>query len=221
VAAVAANFGGPFKRIVEAFRKHTGAEVAVSTGSTGSLYNQIVQGAPFDVLLAADAARPKLLEDSGKAVKGSRFTYAVGRLALYGKALPDGRQGERVLREAKVRNFAIANPRTAPYGVAATQVLQKFGVHERTNLVRAENVTQTFQFVETGSAELGLVALSSLAGKPESSYWLVPESLHEPVLQDAVLLLRGARREEPRALLSFLRSAEARRIIETAGYRVP
>lgn len=221
--AVSANFGAPLNRIAVQFRARTGAELRISPGSTGKLTAQIINGAPFDLFLAADAERPAWLEREGRGVAGSRFTYAFGRLALCGRGRRHFRDGVRDLREATVRHFAIANPAIAPYGVAAEQVLRALGLWSRyqDRLLRAENVTQAAQFVEQGGAELGLLAWSSVIERAGHGCWLVPEALHQPIRQDAILLTEGARPSEAQALAEFLKSPEARAIIEQAGYRVP
>lgn len=221
--AGAANFAGPLTRLADEFRERTGQPLEISTGSTGKLYAQIVNGAPFDVLLSADAERPQLLERAGLGVPGSRFTYALGRLALYGKALRDAAHGARALAVAEVQHLAIANPRTAPYGVAAEQVLRKLGVYGKyeARLLRAENVSQALQFVQSGGAELGLLALSTLVDRPKHTYWVVPDSLHDPIRQDAILLSRAAPRRDALGFLRFLRGPEARAAIVEAGYGLP
>lgn len=220
--AVAANFTPAMEVLAGAFREATGHRAVISSGSTGQLYAQIRSGAPFGVFLAADARRPRLLERGGLAVAGSRFTYAVGRLALW-SADParEMRDGRAVLAGGGFRRLVIANPATAPYGAAAVQVLRRLGLWARLRdkLVRGENVAQAFHYVRSRSAELGLVALSHLraAGVPRSRYWRVPAGLHDPVRQQAVLL-RGAA-APARSLADFLRGPEARRLIRRFGYR--
>lgn len=218
--AVAANFAIPLERIGEAFRAKTKQDIVVSSGSTGKLYAQIDHGAPFHVFLAADSERPRLLEERGVAVEGSRFTYAMGRLALCGKALEHASDGPRALTRADVEHVAIANPKTAPYGAAARQALEKLGhwAALESRMVQGENITQTHQFVSTGAAELGFVALSSVVDEVERC-WLVPQELHDPIRQDAVLLERGNPAGKP--FLEFLKSAAARALVEKAGYSVP
>jgi molybdate transport system substrate-binding protein len=217
--AVAANVQDAHGELARAFEARSGRRVVVSTGSSGQLYAQIRHGAPYDVFLAADDERPRLLEDEGRTVAGTRFTYAVGRLVLFGPGLDSVRSGGADLH-GELRHLAIAHPRTAPYGAAAEEVLVGLGVAERLapRLVRGENIGQTFQFVKTGAAELGFVALSQVRGEPPHTYWLVPADRHRPLLQDAVLLEdRAAARE----YLAFLRSAEAARLLEGWGYSVP
>ena len=218
--AVAANFGAVQAELARRFEERTGYRVRASPGATGQLYAQIRHGAPYDVLLAADAERPRLLEEEGLGVPGSRFTYATGRLALYGPTLDSVRPGGADLRSGFPTHLAIANPRIAPYGAAAEQVLARLGLAAavRPRIVQGESIAQTHQFVRSGAAEMGFVALSQVVGEPRRTYWLVPEDHHAPILQDAVLLRRGEQSAAARAYLRFLRSEEARRVIESHGY---
>jgi molybdate transport system substrate-binding protein len=220
--AVAQNFAETAKRIGEAFAKASGHSALFSAGSTGKLYAQIEGGAPFEVFLSADSERPVLLEKNGLAVGGSRFTYARGRLVLW-SADPDlvDPQGD-VLALRSWRHLAVANPRIAPYGAAARQVLVNRGLWAGLGdrLVQGEDIGQTFQFVATGNAQLGFVALSQLVARDGGSRWLVPAELHAPLDQQAVLLERGRDAPECAAFLEFLRSADARAMIEAAGYEV-
>jgi molybdate transport system substrate-binding protein len=227
--AVAANFALPMQRIGEAFTAATGHVLKVSGGATGKFYTQIISGAPFEVLLAADDTTPSRLVAEGHAVAGTRFTYAVGRLVLWSAqpGLVDA-QGA-VLASATsgpVRHLAIANPRVAPYGAAALQVLKARGLHGavKARLVTAESITQAYRFVATGNAGLGFVALSQVAipGRPvPGSYWLVPGHLHGEIRQDAVLLKAGANNPAAAALLAYLKTAPAQRVIGEFGYGVP
>jgi molybdate transport system substrate-binding protein len=225
--AVAANFARPLGEIGAAFEKATGHRVVSSPGSTGKLHAQIRNGAPFDVLLAADAERPRLLEEEGSAVAGSRFPYALGRLVLWSAkpSFVDG-AGPKVLEKALgtgFRHLAIANPKTAPYGAAARQVLEKLGLWQKVSprIVQGEDIGQAFQFVVTGNAELGFVALSQLQGGAGGSRWLVPADLHAPIEQQAVLLARGRDNPAARAFLAFLKGKEGRAIVERSGYALP
>ncbi len=217
--AVAANFRGPAEEIARAFAAETAERVVFSFGSTGNLYAQISQGAPFDVLLSADQDRARKAVDSGLAVQGSRFTYAIGRLALYSS---DGTlvTGPRTLSTTRFAKLAIAQPASAPYGSAAIETMRRLGVLDRLNerLVRGLNVAQAFQFVYSGSAELGFVALSQVVKRSEGSMWVVPENLHSPIAQDAVLLETGASNVVARAFLDFLGGPRAGRIIAEYGY---
>jgi len=221
--AVAANFIGPMQQIAAAFGKATGHEAVLVSGATGKFAAQIANGAPFQVLLAADDETPRKLEDAGHVVPGTRFTYAVGRLVLYSaqSGLVDDK-GE-VLRSGRFQRLAIANPRVAPYGVAAMQALQAMGLRPSVDakLVMGESIGQAFQFVASGNAELGLVALSQVAvpGQPApGSWWAVPQQLYTPIRQDAALLQPGAGSAAARALLDYLRSEPARVVIRAWGY---
>ena len=217
--AVAANFTEPAKEIAAAFTAKTGHTAVLSFGSTGQFYTQIKQEAPFAVLLAADAETPKKLEGEGLAVAGSRFTYAIGRLVLWGKG-PGVVAGEAALKGGAFEKLAIANPKLAPYGAAGVQVLAKLGLTEALapKLVQGANIAQTFQFVDTGNAELGFVALSQVIAKAGGTYWLVPESLYAPIRQDAVLLKKEADDAVAKAFLDFLKGPEALKVIEKYGY---
>lgn len=223
--AVAANFTAPMKAIAEQFAKDTGHHVVAAYGATGQLYAQINNGAPFEVFLSADDTTPKKLEDAGKGVAGSRFTYATGTLVLWSpKANYIDAKGE-VLSKGQFKHLAIANPQTAPYGLAATQTLEKLGLSEQvTNkLVVGQSISQTLQFVSTGNAELGFVALSqvSLNGKlTEGSAWTVPESYYQPIKQDALLLDKGATKPAAKALIEYLKGPQAAKVIKAYGYRI-
>ncbi|WP_374468708.1 molybdate ABC transporter substrate-binding protein [Phenylobacterium sp.] len=220
--AVAANFTEPARVIAERFRARTGHTAALSFGSSGQFYAQIVNGAPFEVFLSADVDRPQKAEAEGLTVAGTRFTYASGRLVLYSRTpgLVDGR-GE-VLRRGRFGKLAVADPRAAPYGRAAVETLRALGAYERAapRLVQGASITQTYQFVQSGAAELGFVALSQVIAGRGGSRWLVPETLHAPIHQQAVLLRSGAANPAARAFLQFLRTPEARQIIRRYGYEV-
>jgi molybdate transport system substrate-binding protein len=220
--AVAANFTEPARAIAERFKARTGHTASLSFGSSGQFYAQIANGAPFEVFLSADVERPQKAEAEGLAVKGTRFTYATGRLVLYSRTpgLVDSR-GD-VLRRGRFDKLAIADPRSAPYGVAATETLRAMGVYDRTaaRLVQGASITQTFQFVQSGAAELGFVALSQVVASRGGSRWLVPATMHTPIDQQAVLLRTGERNPAARAFLDFLRTPEARAIIRRYGYQV-
>lgn len=225
--AVAANFQPVVDQLAPAFERASGHRLVVTGGSTGKLAAQIEQGAPFDVLLAADAARPLRLEQQGLVVAGSRFTYARGRLVLW-SATAGQKLGPETLRRASFSHLAIADPVAAPYGAAAIDVLGKLGLYSRLapRLVRGESIGQAYAFVASGAAELGLVALSQVVqddqgGKPSGSRWLVPAALHAPIEQQAVLLARAADGEASRAFLAFLRAPEARGVIRSFGYELP
>lgn len=221
--AVASNVAAAAEAIAERFEATSEHSVTLSRGSTGKHYAQIRHGAPFQVFLAADERRPRLLAESGKAVEGSRATYARGRLVLWspGESLVDP-QGQ-VLASDGFAYLAIANPRLAPYGRAAKQVLEKRGLWETLEgrRVMGENIAQTFQFVRSGNAPLGFVALSQLEApdrNPGGSRWLVPETLHDPIDQQAVLL---ADEPGPRAFLEFVMGEQGQAILRDHGYEVP
>ncbi len=221
--AVAANFSEPMKTLAPAFEQSTGHTVQVSAASTGALYAQIKNGAPFDVLLSADTATPERLEKEQLAVTGSRFTYATGKLALWSATAGVVDELGDVLHKGQFAHLAIANPATAPYGAAAMEVLKKKDVLSavQPKLVQGENITQTFQFVSTGNAELGFVALSQVffEGKIKAgSAWVVPAALYTPLRQDAVLLNRGKDKSAAQALLVFLKSDAAKKIMRSYGY---
>jgi len=221
--AVAANFAATHEELVSRFEASGDIEVETSLGSTGQLYAQIANGAPYDVFLAADVARPDRLEREGRIEPRSRFTYAVGRLVLY---KPDGElpaSPETWLRAESFQHLAIANPAIAPYGLAAQQALEQLGLWStlETRLVKGESVGQAFQFVESGAAEAGLVALSQVVDKEANTYWIVPRELHQPLLQDAVLLRTGTRNRAASEFLEFLRSEEARQVLARYGYELP
>ncbi len=220
LVAVAANFAGPAERLSEAFTAETGHRLKISTGSTGAFAAQIRNGAPFMLFLAADETRPAQLEAEGLAVAGSRFTYAVGRLVLWS---PDPRWlaagHAAALADPGLRHLAIANPQIAPYGRAAKEALTALGAWEaiEAKLVQGEDVGQTFQFVASGNAELGFVALSQVLERG-GSRWEVPPELHGPIRQQAVLLLPGKETAAATGFLEFLRSPAAEEIIAAAGY---
>ena len=223
--AVAANFAGPIARIGEAFTAATGHTLKLSTGATGKFYTQVISGAPFEVLLAADDETPRKLVAAGHAVAGTGFTYALGTLVLWSAQPGFVDDQGAVLASDKVRHVAIANPKVAPYGAAALEVLQARGLGARLapKLVTGESIAQAFQFVSTGNAELGFVALSQVVvpGKPVvGSYWLVPARLYTDIRQDAVLLKAGEKNPAARALLDYLRSEPARAVIRAWGYRL-
>ena len=221
--AVAANFAGPIAKIGEAFTAATGHVLKVSTGSTGKFYTQIVSGAPFEVLVAADDETPRKLVAENHAVAGTQFTYAIGKLVLWSAqaGLVDS-QGA-ILASDKVKHVAIANPKVAPYGAAALELIKARGLSDALTpkLVTAESIAQAYQFAATGNAELGFVALSQVAvpGKPAvGSYWVVPQNLYGEIRQDAVLLKTGEKNPAARALLDFLRGDAARQTIRDYGY---
>jgi molybdate transport system substrate-binding protein len=217
--AVAANFTDAANEIAAIFKEKTGHEAVLSFGSTGQLYTQITQAAPFEVFLSADEERPRLAIEEGFAVPETQFTYAIGTLVLWSQD-PDLVQGEQTLKNGDFTKIAIANPEAAPYGAAAVQAMQSLGVYEQLEpkIVQGNNISQTLQFVETGNAELGFIALAQVARNEAGSRWVVPEDLHDTIRQDAVLLKTGEDSEAARAFVEFLRGPEALAIIEAFGY---
>jgi molybdate transport system substrate-binding protein len=217
--AVAANFTAPVKEIAAAFRKKTGNEAVLSFGSSGQFYTQITQDAPFQVFLSADQERPKKLADIGLAVPDSRFTYAIGKLVLWSKQAGYV-QGEATLRSATFGKLSICNPVSAPYGEAAIETLKSLKLYSalKPKFVEGADIMQAFQFVETGNAEVGFVALSQLSGNVGGSRWIVPQALYQPIRQDAILLKKGAGSEAAKAFMEFLKGPQARAIIEKYGY---
>lgn len=220
--AVAANFADAASELVERFEQSSDHAAKTSFGSTGALYAQIEHGAPFDVFLAADRQRPERAENEGLAVPGSRFTYARGRLALWSRSNDTFDDGPAYLEQQAFRHLAIANPSLAPYGLAARQVLEHLELWERIQpkLIRGGSIGQTFQFVATGNVKAGFVALSQVRAwdKRDGALWTIPEALHEPIIQQAVLLGHGEHNEAARAFLDFLKTEPARRIIADYGY---
>lgn len=223
--AVAANFAQPMKEIAVEFEKDTGHKLNLTQGATGKFYAQISNGAPFEVFFSADDETPGRLVKEGKAVAGSQFTYAIGRLALWSPDANFVEQGGDVLKTDKFKFIAIANAKVAPYGRAAVQTMQKLGVLMKIEprVVQGESISQTFQFVTSGNAQLGFVALSQVweNGKLKSgSAWIVPEAMHEQLKQDVVLLNAGKDSQAAVALMDYLKSDKARKFIERYGYKL-
>ncbi len=221
--AVAANFAQPMKEIAAAFEQDTGHKATLSVGSTGKFHAQIRNGAPFDVLLAADDETPAQLAKEGLGVAGSRVTYAVGRLALWSNEPGRVDNQGRVLQAGRFERLALANPKTAPYGAAAIEALEKLGLltQLRAKFVQGESIAQAYQFVATGNAELGFVALSQVLSDgriSKGSAWIVPHELHSPLRQEALLLEAGKDNPAARALLDYLVGERARGIIRAYGY---
>jgi molybdate transport system substrate-binding protein len=223
--AVAANFTAPMKEIAAAFEKETGHVVKAAYGATGKFYAQIKNGAPFQALVSADDATPTKLIQEGAAVEGTQFTYALGTLVLWsakpGFVDPKG----EVLAKGDFEKVAIANPKVAPYGAAAVEALTGLGLLDKIEpkFVTGENIAQTFQFVSTGNAELGFVALSQVMenGKiTKGSAWVVPAKLHAPIRQDAVVLEKGKGNPAVTALMEYLKGVKARTIIRAFGYEI-
>ncbi len=220
--AVAANFTEPAKEVAAAFEAETHDHVRLSFGSSGQFYAQITHGAPFEVFLSADADRPAQAEKDGFAVPGTRFTYAVGKLALYSKTAGLVDDHGAVLSSGKFQKLAIADPAVAPYGVAAVQTLTKLGLYDKLKpqLVMGTSINQTYQFVQTGAAEIGFVAFSQVINDTSGSRWLVPESDHAPIDQQAVLLKTGQDDAAAKAFLAFLKGPDARKVILKFGYGI-
>lgn len=224
--AVAANFAAPMQKIAPMFEKDTGHKAVMSFGSTGAFYAQIKNGGPFHVLLSADDETPLKLEKEGLAVSGTRFTYATGKLVLWSKQAGYVDEKGDVLRSGRFKRIAIANPKLAPYGAAALESIHKLGLVQelQAKFVQGENIAQTFQFVNTENAQLGFVALAQVYSEGKITYgsgWIVPNHLHKPIHQDAVLLVRGQNNTAASALLAYLRSDKVKAIVKSHGYELP
>lgn len=223
--AIAANFTDTARALISAFEQTTHHLVSASYGSTGKLYAQIEHGAPFDVFMAADIRRPQLLEESGRGVAGTRSTYAQGKLVLWSPQTEQFSDPVRWLSSADFRKLAIANPKTAPYGAAAEQVLTNLDLWNpiQPRLVRGDSIAQTFQFVATHNADAGFVALSQVKAwdRGAGSSWPVPQQYYSPIQQQVVLLTRGEKNDAARAWLQFLSEQEAKTIIQRFGYDTP
>ncbi|MDD5029560.1 MAG: molybdate ABC transporter substrate-binding protein [Rhodoferax sp.] len=223
--AVAANFAEPIKAVAAVLEKTTGHTLSITLGATGKLYAQIKNGAPFDVFLAANTTAPAALENEGLAQAGSNFTYAHGKLVLWSADVAKVDAKGDVLKGSGFRKLAYANPKTAPYGEAAVQTLDKLGLTGALTpkLVQGESIGQTFNFVHTGNAELGFVAMSQVleGGKLKGgSMWVVPQTLYNPIRQNAVLLNRGANNPAAVALMGLLQSPNIKDLIRSYGYDI-
>jgi molybdate transport system substrate-binding protein len=224
LVAVAANFAGTVEAVRGEFTKDTGHTIEITTGATGKLYAQISEGAPFAILLSADAKTPAKLEQEGKAVPGSRFTYAVGKLSLWsGDAGRIGDDPKAALTAAETLHVAIANPDLAPYGIAAREALTAMGLWDtiQPKIVMGENIGQTFSMVESGAAQMGFIATSAIAapgGAPKGSRYDVPQSMFTPIKQDAILLKAGEGNKAAIAFLDYLKSDKAKAIVASFGY---
>lgn len=221
--AVAANFTAPARALAEVFARTTGHEARLSFGATGAFYTQIKNGAPFDVLLAADDERPARLEKEGDTVPGSRFTYATGQLVLWSAKPGFVDDQGAVLKGGHFGKIAIANPKNAPYGAAAVEAMEKLGLAAtlQPKLVTGESIGQTFNFIATGNAELGFVALAQVleGGKLKSgSMWVVPAQYHAPIIQDAVILNRAASNPAAKAWMELLKTPQSKALIRSYGY---
>lgn len=217
--AVAANFTEAAEEIGALFEKASGDKVVFSFGATGQLFTQITQAAPFEVFLSADQKTPKKAIAEGLAVADSLYTYATGRVVLFSKS-KDLVKGEDTLKAGKFDKISIANPAAAPYGAAAVEVMKKLGVYDALapKIVQGNNIAQAYQFVDTGTAEVGFVALSQIIRKDDGSRWVVPDDLYAPIAQDAVLLKRGEENAAAKAFLAFLKGPEASAVKEKYGY---
>jgi molybdate transport system substrate-binding protein len=221
--AVAANFTAPMQKIAPLFEQDTGHKATLSFGSTGRFYAQIKNGAPFDVLLAADDETPAGLEREGQGVAGTRYTYAIGQLVLWSKQPGVVDDKGEVLKSARFDKLALADPKLAPYGLAAIETLTQLGLLEtlKPKFVQGENIAQTYQYVATGNAQLGFIALSQVFADgrlTQGSAWVVPASLHTPIRQDAILLNKAKDNPAATALLQYLRGDKARAIVRAYGY---
>lgn len=219
--AVAANFTDAAKDIAAAYKEKTGNDAVLSFGASGQFYTQITQGAPFEVFLSADDERPKKAITDGFGVQGTSFTYAIGKLVLWSKQ-PGLVQGQDTLTKASFDKLSICNPAAAPYGAAAVETMRSLKLYDalQPKLVVGANISQAFQFVQTGNAEIGFVALSQVIDDKAGSKWMVPQNLYAPIRQDAVLLKKGEGHEAATGFLSFLRGPEATAIIRKYGYEV-
>jgi molybdate transport system substrate-binding protein len=225
-AAVASNFSAPMKQIAALFQQQSGDTVKLSFGSTGKFYAQIKDGAPFDVFFAADSATPQRLEGEGMTVNGSRFVYALGNLVLWSEQPGYVDDKGEVLRKGSYGKLAIADPKLAPYGMAAKETLEKLNLWDsvQRKLVMGENITQTYQFAATGNVELAFVALSQVMrdGKVSAgSWWIVPQEMYNPIRQSAVLLSGAKDKEAAQAFLDFLKGKQAAAVIRSFGYELP
>ena len=221
--AVASNFTAPMQKIAQEFAKDTGHKAELSFGATGKFYAQINNGAPFGVLLAADDTTPEKIAKEGKGEAATRFTYAIGKLVLWSKDAGYVDDKGEVLKKNDFQHIAIANPKLAPYGLAAEQTLAKLGLLDtiKPKFVQGENIGQTYQFAATGNAPLGFVALSQVMEDSKiksGSAWIVPAEMHEPIRQDAILLNNAKDNEAAKALMTYLKGDKARAIISAYGY---
>ena len=217
--AVAANFTDAAKEIAAAFRQKSGHEAVLSFGSSGQLYTQITQDAPFQIMLSADEDRPKQAIMNGLGVADSRFTYAIGKLVLWSRSI-DAVKGPETLKGGVFQKISIAAPAAAPYGVAAIETMKALNVYDalKPKIVEGASIAQAFQFIDTGNAEIGFVALSQLTGNSGGSRWLVDQAFYTPIRQDAILLKKGATNDAATAFMAFLKGPDAIAIIRKFGY---
>ncbi len=221
--AVAANFTEPARDIAAAFKAATGHTATLSFNSSGAIYTQLSHGAPYEVFLSADPDRPTKAEQDGLGVPGSRFTYAIGRIVLYSKTPGLVDANGAVLSSSRFQKLAIADPAAAPYGIAAVQTMRKLGVYDKlkSKIVMGTSIAQAWQFVDTGAAELGFVALSQVINVTGGSRWIVPAADHSPINQQAILLYPGQTNPAARAFIDFLKTPAAVAIIRRYGYERP
>lgn len=222
IVAVAANFTEPVKEISDIFQKKTGHTVTLSFGASGTFFTQIKNGAPFDVFLSADQERPAKAVEEGYAVQGSAFTYAVGALVLW-SAKPNVVKGPETLSESTISHISYCNPDAAPYGKAAVETMQALKLFNqlKPKLVEGQNISQAYQFVKTGNADIGFVALSQVINEKGGSSWVIPQEDYAPIRQDGVLLNRGENNEAAKAFVEFLKGPDAVEIIKKYGYSLP
>lgn len=224
--AVASNFTHTAKQLAALFEQETKHKISLAFGSSGKLTAQIRHGAPFQVFLSADNTKPQKLIDWGLADTESDFTYAIGTLTLWSTDPTLIDDTGKVLLDKNIQHVAIANPKLAPYGKAAEETLQHLGLSKelRPRLVEGENISQTFQFVASGTAKVGFIALSQILGDGQikkGSSWTIPSDFHSPILQDAVLLKKGQQSTAAKEFLAFLKSPPAQELIIKAGYTIP
>lgn len=223
MVAVAANFSAPMQQIAASFQKDTGHQLKMSFGATGGIYAQIKNGGPFDVFLSADQITPQKLEAEGLGVASTRFNYATGQLVLWSKQ--DGLVDDKgqVLRSKNIQRIALANPKLAPYGVAAWETMTALGLLEelKSKVVQGDNIAQTYQFVSTQNAQVGFVALSQVFAHGQltsGSAWIVPPHLYKPIRQDVILLKNGKDNSAAKALLMYLKGEKAKAVMKSYGY---
>ena len=223
--AVASNFTYAMEKLADQFEQQTGHQLVVSYGSSGKLYAQIINGAPFDIFLSADSTRPIKLEQSNKSTVGSRFTYARGELVLWSPEATSVQQMLGMLEQGRFKFVAMANPKTAPYGYAAQQVMKQLGIaqHYTRRIVKGENISQTYQFVYSGNAAAGFIAraqLEAAGAKLPGVVWYIPQQMYSAIEQQAILLHRGQNNSAAKEFYNFLQGVEARKIISASGYGV-
>ena len=220
--AVAANFTDAAKEMAQVFKEKTGHDAILSFGPSGQFYAQIKESAPFQIFLSADEERPKKLVEEGFGVSEGAFTYAIGKLVLWSKK-PGFVKNEEVLKKGDFTKISIANPASAPYGVAAIEVMKALNVYDalQSKIVQGNSIAQTFQFVDTDNADLGFIAQSQIMTRRDGSGWQVPQTLYKEIRQDAVLLKSGETNEAAKAFITFLKGTIAKKIIEKFGYAVP